>query len=343
MRQRRWLQRRVYVALILTVLLSFLMEMPGFGRDGEGGVAGFVRDPAGALVAGARVLLRNAQQIVIGSVTTDIGGQFIILNVPQGNYEIVVSARGFAEQRVPVRIISPEVVHLIVTLRPGIITESITVTAEAGLIEERSQSIQMANVIGEDQLGLRAKAVLAQSALEEVGVHLQRTSPTIGGVFIRGLTGNKINVYVDGVRYTTAAARGGINTFLNLVDPSNLSTVEILRGPRSADYGSDAIGGSLQLITRAPSLTPSGRDLHGSWTTSLNTADWSWGSTLTTSAGTRTFGLISHLVSRRVNTLRPGAGIDSHAAVTRFLGLRSDLLNGSRLGDTGFTQYGGLA
>jgi hypothetical protein len=43
------------------------------------------------------------------------------------------------------------------------------------------------NVIDEEEIALRAKAVLAQAASEEVGLHLQRTSPTIAGVFVRGL------------------------------------------------------------------------------------------------------------------------------------------------------------
>ena len=57
-----------------------------------------------------------------------------------------------------------------------------------------------------DEIALRAKAVLAQVANEEAGLHLQRTSPTIGGIFVRGLTGNKVNVFVDGVRYSTGAS-----------------------------------------------------------------------------------------------------------------------------------------
>ena len=84
---------------------------------------------------------------------------------------------------------------------------------------------------------------------------LQRTSPTIGGIYVRGLTGNKVNVFVDGVRFSTAAMRGGINTFLNIIDASTLDSVEILRGPMSAQYGSDAIGGSVQVLTRSPMLS----------------------------------------------------------------------------------------
>lgn len=329
---------------VLTCWLLLGAGGAAVGREhGHGGsVSGVVKDTTEAVVPGARAWLRNAQHATIGSAVTDGEGHFVITDVPPGHYELVVSARGFTEHRTVVKIASPEVVRFTVTLEPGVITDTVTVTAEAGLIEETRTAVQPVNVIGAEPLHQRAKAVVAQALTEEVGVHVQRTSPTIGGVHIRGLAGNKVNVFVDGVRYSTAAARGGINTFLNLLDPTHLDTVEVLRGPRSADYGSDALAGSLQFITRAPALTPSGRELHGSWATFFNSADASFGSNLSTSVGTRTVGFVSNVAGRRVNTLRPGGGIDSHSAVTRFLGLPSTSIHGARLPDTGFTQYGGL-
>ena len=63
------------------------------------------------------------------------------------------------------------------------------------------------------------KTVVAQAIEGEAGVALQRTSPTMAGMFVRGLTGNKVNVFVDGVRYSNGAQRGGVNTFLDLIEP----------------------------------------------------------------------------------------------------------------------------
>ena len=184
--------------------------------------------------------------------------------------------------------------------------------------------------------------MLAQAAAEEVGLHVQRTSPTIGGVFVRGLTGTKVNVFVDGVRYTTSAQRGGISTFFNLVEPEALETVEVVRGPSSAEYGSDALGGTVQLLTRVPVFSGAGRRLTGSWTASGGSADASAGSALALRYAAPTFGVAGTLAGRRVNTLRPGGGVDSHDAVTRFLGLPSSAaIDGRRLPDTAFTQYGG--
>src|SRR4029450_2522632 len=124
----------------------------------------------------------------------------------------------------------------------------------------------------------------AQIATEEAGPHVQRTSPVMAGVFVRGLTGNKVNVFVDGVRYSTGAQRGGVSTFLDLVDPALLDSVEVLRGPNSAQYGSDPLGGSIQFLSRVPSVGLAGGPRRGGlFSASGNTADRSFGSNVTAS------------------------------------------------------------
>ncbi|NWG12295.1 MAG: TonB-dependent receptor [Acidobacteria bacterium] len=220
--------------------------------------------------------------------------------------------------------------------------EQVTVTADPGAAESVESISRSVNVINREKIRERAEAVLAQVAAEETGIHLQRTSPAIGGVYVRGLTGNKVNVFVDGVRYSTSAQRGGINTFLNLVDPSHIQAVEVLRGPDSAQYGSDAVGGSIQLLSRSPA--PAGVDgkIRGSLDTHFNSADMSLGSSLVSGFSARDFGVQVSFAGRRASTLRPGKAVDSHSAVTRFLGLPSALVTDGRLPDTAFTQYGGM-
>jgi outer membrane receptor protein involved in Fe transport len=185
--------------------------------------------------------------------------------------------------------------------------------------------------------------VTAQVAEEEVGVHLQRTATVMSGIFVRGLTGNKVNIFIDGFRYSNAAQRGGVNTFLNLIDSTNLRAVEILRGPNSAQYGSDALGGSIQFLTRSPYFSNGEPEIHGKMGTFFNSADAAFGSNLATTYATRKFGFLVDITGRRVNNLRTGHEQDSHNAVTRFLGLSSDLVIDGRLTDTAFTQYGGYS
>ena len=84
------------------------------------------------------------------------------------------------------------------------------------------------------------------------GVMAQKTSAGQGSPFIRGFTGYH-NVYlVDGIRLNNSVFRSGPNQYWNTVDPLSVSRYEIVKGPGSVLYGSDAVGGVLNAITKGP-------------------------------------------------------------------------------------------
>ncbi len=336
----RWLQFSFFLIILLSSIGSG--QNPANSSKANS-IEGSVRDAAGAAIAKAPVSLLNARQTVLQTVQTDQQGQFVLRGVAPGTYELLVSGgRGFALKRIPVTVTATEIDPLRITLGPAGLTAEVTVTAEIGTVQALDQTSQQVNVIEEDELGRRAKAVTAQIAQDEPGLQLQRTSPTIGAIFVRGLTGAKVVSYVDGIRFSNAAARGGINSFFNLNDVSNLRAVEVIRGPNSAQYGSDSIGGSVQLISRVPLFTGGGREFHGQFGQHYNSADHSFGSHALITYGSRQLALLVSTAGHRSNTVRPGGGFESHSAVNRFLGIRSDLLFGERSTDTAFTQYGGL-
>jgi outer membrane receptor protein involved in Fe transport len=327
-------------AITLVTLTLTLSTATSAQQTSRGNVTGTATDTAGAVVNGAKVALISAEQALFGMTTTDMEGRFRFSNVPAGTYTILVSRPDFSRKRLPVQVVPGGAADVAVLLEINQISEQVTMTAETAQAQDREWVAQSVNAIPEDAIRQRATAVLAQVANEEPGVALQRTSPTIGGIFVRGLTGKNVAVYVDGVRYTTSAQRGGINTFFNLNEPSSLRAIEILRGPNSAQYGSDSLGGTIQLVNRVPDFGGLKPETHGEINTFFSSTDLSFGGNTLLTYGTRRLGFLANLAARRVNTLRSGGGIDTHAAVTRFLGLRSDVL-GTRLPDTAFTQYGG--
>src|SRR5262245_27385586 len=330
--------------LLLSIALVLLLSSGGatFARPNSN-LSGVVVDSSSAAVSGASVSLRSAQQITVATTRTDSQGRFSLSDVPSGHYVLVVASLGFADHLQAVSVGSSPVDNLEVRLDPGNLAEEVTVTATPGSVESTGTIAQQVNVISEHKISERAKSATAQIANEEVGVHLQRTATVMSGIFVRALTGNKVNVFIDGFRYSNAAQRGGVNTFLNLIDSTNLRGVEILRGPNSAQYGSDALGGSIQFLTPTPYFSTGEPELHGKIGTYFNSADAGFGANLSTTYATRNFGLLMNLTGRRVNNLRTGHERDSHCAVTRFLGLSSDLVIDGRLTDTAFTQYGGFA
>lgn len=75
----------------------------------------------------------------------------------------------------------------------------------------------------------------------------------IGGIRIRGLGGNRVRILTDGVPVSDAFEIGNFsNANRNFVDLDTLKRVEVVRGPSSALYGSDALGGVVAFVTRDP-------------------------------------------------------------------------------------------
>lgn len=297
-------------------------------------VSGTVTDQNNAVVVGAQVTLRGA---ISRAVVTNDRGEFAFENLPVGDYELKISANGFRDQSQKVTAGDQSQT---ISVRLEIGSPTVSVTAEVNQEIDRQDLPQAVNLISSQEISERANPIIAQAAVEEAGINLQRTSPTMGGIFIRGLVGAKVNVYVDGVRYTTSAQRGGVSTFFNLNEPSGLQSIEILRGSNGAQYGSDALGGTVSLLTRIPTLGDTTPEFHGEFNTSFNSADRAFGGSTLFSYGTNKLGGYVNLAARRVNNLRVARGIDTHSALTRFLGLPSNIL-GDRLPDTAFTQYGG--
>lgn len=322
----------------ILLLMVFFLFLTNASAQTSGSVSGKITDATGAVVAGAEVSLLSAQQLVLRSVVTNSSGEYQFEGIADGSYIVQATRSDFSPQRRAVRI-NKSALAADIVLETRQLTEQITVTAETNTAAERNNIPQQINVIAEDALLQRTTGVLAQVADEEPGVSLQRTSPTIGAVLVRGLT--EVGVYVDGVRYTNSTQRGGINTFFNLNEPTALRTVEIQRSPNTAQFGSDGLGGNVQLISRQPVYGFDKPETHGEFNTFFNSADASFGSNTLVTYGSKSFGVLANINARRINPLRPGGGIDSHSAITRFLGLPSDSIGSKRLPETTFTQYGG--
>jgi len=325
--------------LFRSALLALSVCIPLIASAGD--LRGTVKDGSGAAIAKATVTVLTPRQAVVGTVITDGSGAFSIAEIPSGDYVIHVKAGGFGEHRTTATVRDGNATVAIV-LEVAAVREQVTVTARPGYAEDSVKALQPVSVISREQLDQRVSRFVAEAVQEEPGVHLQNTSPTMSGVFVRGLTGNKVNVFVDGVRYSNAAQRGGVNTFLNLIDPSVVDGIEIVHGPNSAEYGSDALGGTVQFLTRTPVLAANGTRVGGEVALGGQTAHQGGSGNAALSFGTTTFGMFASGGGRKVGEIRTGGGVDSHAAATRFLGVPSDLVMDERLPNTGYQQYAGM-
>lgn len=95
------------------------------------------------------------------------------------------------------------------------------------------------------------------------GVFVQKTNHGGGSPFVRGLTGNQTLTLIDGIRLNNSTFRYGPNQYLNTIDVFTVDKIEIVKGSGSVQYGSDALGGVIQVFTKEPQFKEKA-EVHGS-------------------------------------------------------------------------------
>lgn len=225
-----------------------------------------VKDTSGAVVPGATVYITVGSETVRNAVT-DIAGNAKFVNLPDGKYRIRVEAAGFPA--VLRDVMSTADTPLIeITLHPGAISENVTVTATRTQITTEETAVPV-SIVGREEIERKAPATTG-----DIFRTLPGASTVNEGSFqvrprIRGLDSNRILVLVDGERLNnsrTSTAQSGVE--LGLVDVSQIESIEVVRGSGSVLYGTDALAGTINIITRD---TPMRRDGGFRFGATLNT------------------------------------------------------------------------
>jgi hemoglobin/transferrin/lactoferrin receptor protein len=98
---------------------------------------------------------------------------------------------------------------------------------------------------------IRQVRTVPEAMRELPGIMVQKTAHGQGSPYIRGFTGLRTLFLIDGIRLNNSTFREGPNQYWNTVDALTIERLEIVKGPSSALYGSDAIGGTVHAITRS--------------------------------------------------------------------------------------------
>jgi hemoglobin/transferrin/lactoferrin receptor protein len=106
--------------------------------------------------------------------------------------------------------------------------------------------------IGQDEIKTSQSRSTPELLMNQMGVFVQKTTHGAGSPFVRGLTGNQTLLLIDNIRLNNSTFRYGPNQYLNTIDAFTLGRAEVLLGSGSVQYGSDALGGTIQLFTTDP-------------------------------------------------------------------------------------------
>ena len=207
----------------------------------------------GGAVPGAIVLLNRADGETVARRVSGSEGIAVLTGIPAGTYTLSVTYTGFApytQEDLVLAAGEKKSVEVMLTLAQ--FSQTITITT-ANRREELLRTVaEPTTLIDEASLedtgGRSAKEVLIEQAGSGVVV-----SPMGGtnSVSINGLGGGAVLILIDGRRYLGRNSTGELN--LEDLDLSNIERIEIVKGAGSAMYGSDAMAGVINFITKKPS------------------------------------------------------------------------------------------
>jgi len=214
-------------------------------------VSGYVRDPNRNPLQNVNVYIPETKS---GTVT-DRNGYFEISGLQIGNYSLEFSSLGYKAEVKEIFISKNKDVKLEITLLSDVfMTDEVVIGAEKNL-EENVLDIPVRTKTLSIQEINSTPAVSADKLLEGIsGVNVSSESGIFSSVEItmRGLGGNSKGgtlVVVDGSPVNKSDA-GSVNW--SMIDKDNISSIEVIKGPGSAVFGSNAMGGIINITTRRP-------------------------------------------------------------------------------------------
>jgi TonB-dependent SusC/RagA subfamily outer membrane receptor len=258
----RWFARAGSVTSLAALVLVANLAAAGPAQAQAGEVAGTVTAAGtGEPLAGAQITVAGGTQRAL----TDDRGRFRIVGLVGPVVTLEVRRIGYRVTRTPVRVGQTSVQIALVTNPQSL--EAVVVTGTPGATERRAIGNSVATITATEVVET-APIVSMQSLINgrAPGVVVMPTSGMVGSgqqIRIRGTAsfslGNNPLIYVDGIRVNNAVATGPANqafgsssiSRLNDINPQDIESIEILKGPSAATlYGTEASNGVINIITK---------------------------------------------------------------------------------------------
>jgi len=240
--------------LFSILAIGILMTLPSAGAQSTGGrIRGTVTDPSGAAVVAAKVTLINEATNVSRDVDTGANGEYLLIEVPVGSYEIDVSQQGFKKYvRKGIALDLNQAISVDIILQLGTTAETVEVTGAPPVVD--TSSTQLGAVVNErasTQLPLNQRDVYQLLQLQP-GVQSQLGNDTFYGsdkagvVTVNGGRGRANNYSVNG--------GDGNDLFANLpaIEPSpdSIEEFRVITNSFDAEYGRNS-GAVVNVVTKS--------------------------------------------------------------------------------------------
>jgi iron complex outermembrane receptor protein len=246
------MKRETFIRTILFAS-ALLFASHAHAQTNGSSITGRVTDPQGAALAGATVTLyaRGRTQLRL-STATDSAGAYSFERLAPGEYIVEAEAAGFARAAAPpVSVDKGGRASLDVRLEvAGVSTEVVVTAADSPqTVDEVSKAV---NVVGRREIEERDEATVADALRTVPGLRVQQLGGpgSLASIKTRGLRSQDTSVLIDGLRFRDPSApQGDASSFLADFNVTDSGRVEVLRGSGSSLYGTNAVGGVVNVVT----------------------------------------------------------------------------------------------
>lgn len=225
----------------LICILSLLGIQKVIAQNGE--IRGKILTQDNKSFEGVNITLKDTKY----GTTTNADGKFQ-LKAPQGNYTLIVSVLGNDKKELPVEIIAGKIQTLenIQLMENGIFLKDAVVTGQFGKQSLRN-SVYQVRTIDSERIRTRGATNIQTILNTELGIRFSN-DPTLGTTDIQlmGMTGQSVKILLDGIPLVD---RGATRESLGQIDINTIERIEIVEGPMSVIYGTDALAGVINIIT----------------------------------------------------------------------------------------------
>ncbi len=242
----------ITISALLLLLVPQTIESQAQEINSGAQITVRVADPQGAIVPGAEVTLYTRDNRVRISTLTDGNGNCSFKRLASDEYLIEAQARGFASAAPQaLRLERSAATTLEIRLPLAGVNEEVVITAQgtAQPVDEVSKAITVVDV---KEIDDRNESSIAEALRTVPGLRVQQLGGpgSFTSIKSRGLRNEDTAVLIDGLRFRDAASpQGDASGFLEDLMVTDVSRIEVLRGSGSSLYGSNAIGGVINLVT----------------------------------------------------------------------------------------------
>ena len=228
--------------IILIILLALSFNSNGQATEALISVCDKI---SGAPVSFATITLKSKESPKKSTTITDLNGKANV--VISGQVVIHISSIGYADFDDTLDISTSHTVFLIPKAEE---IDGVTITAQHNP-EKIDKSIYQVKLIGRDIIERRAASNLGDLLKNEAGIRINNDAQLGSSLSLQGISGENVKILVDGV-----AVEGRMNGSIDLSQLilNNCSQVEIVEGPMSVIYGSNALAGVVNIITKKNNL-----------------------------------------------------------------------------------------